>query len=69
MHGDVPFRVALVAVILVTVSVMVPFRRKAASSGERITYQEEGYLFAATLRFAGLLLWVSTLASQHFSNG
>ena len=62
MHGETPFRIALVIVILITMAIGIPYRIKAASSGERISHKEEGYLFAAILRIAGLLLWISTLA-------
>jgi protein-S-isoprenylcysteine O-methyltransferase Ste14 len=62
MHDESWFRLALVIVILITMAIGIPHRIKAAASGERISHKEEGYFFAATLRFAGLLLWISTLA-------
>ncbi len=62
MHGETSFQIALVVVILITMAIGIPYRLKAASSGERISHKEEGYLFAATLRIAGLLLWLSTFA-------
>ncbi len=62
MHDEAWFRLALVIVILITMAIGIPHRMKAASSGERISHKEEGYLFAATLRLSGLLLWISTLA-------
>lgn len=62
MQDESWFRLALVIVILISMAIGIPHRLKAAASGERISHKEEGYLFAATLRFAGLLLWISTLA-------
>lgn len=62
MHGETNFRIALVVVILITMAIGIPHRVRAASSGEKISHKEEGYLFAATLRVAGLLLWLSTFA-------
>jgi protein-S-isoprenylcysteine O-methyltransferase Ste14 len=62
LNGEIGFRITLVVVILITMAIGIPHRLKAASSGERISHKEEGYLFAATLRIAGLLLWLSTFA-------
>ena len=62
MHDETWFRIALVVVILITMTIGIPHRMKAAASGERISHKDEGYLFAAILRLAGLLLWISTLA-------
>jgi protein-S-isoprenylcysteine O-methyltransferase Ste14 len=62
MDDEAWFRIALVVVILVTMAIGIPHRLRAASSGERISYKEEGYLFAAILRLTGLLLGISTLA-------
>ena len=62
MQVETWFRIALVVVILITMAIGIPHRLKAASSGERISHEEEGYLFAAILRLAGLLLGISTLA-------
>ena len=62
MQGETGFRFALVIVILITMAIGIPHRMKAASSGEHISHKEEGYLFAVTLRIAGLLLWISTFA-------
>lgn len=62
MHEDTWFRLALAMVILITMAIGIPHRIKAAASGERISHKEEGYLFAGTLRAAGLFLGIITLA-------
>jgi protein-S-isoprenylcysteine O-methyltransferase Ste14 len=62
MQNENWFRLALVLVILITMAIGIPHRMKAAASGERISHKDEGCLFAATLRFAGFLLWISALA-------
>lgn len=62
MTADNPFRLALVIVIILTMAVVVYHRRQAAASGDRISYQQEGYLFAILLRLAGFCLWISTVA-------
>ncbi len=62
MHDETWFRIALLVVILITMAIGIPHRLKAAASDERISHKEEGYLFAATLRLAGLFLWSSTIA-------
>jgi protein-S-isoprenylcysteine O-methyltransferase Ste14 len=60
MPTEDPFRIALVAVIVLTMAVTAYHRLQAASSGEKISHREEGYLFATVLRLAGLVLWIST---------
>jgi protein-S-isoprenylcysteine O-methyltransferase Ste14 len=60
MPSEIPFRIALLAIIVVTMAIGVYHRWRAASSGERISHKEEGYLFAIVLRLCGLLLWLAT---------
>ena len=62
MTSEDPFRIALVIVILLTMTIGIYHRRKAASSGEKISRKNEGYVFATVLRLAGLCLWIVTLA-------
>jgi len=62
MALEVPFRVALLVVMLLTMTVTAYHRLQAASSGEKISRKEEGYVFAIVLRLAGLCLWVATFA-------
>lgn len=62
MSSEIPFRVALVIVIVLTMAVTVYHRLQAAASGESISHREEGYLFASVLRLAGLGLWIATFA-------
>ncbi len=59
MISETPFRIALVVVIVLTMAVTV-YHRVKASSGEKISHKDEGYVFATVLRLAGLLLWIST---------
>ncbi|MBL9082906.1 MAG: isoprenylcysteine carboxylmethyltransferase family protein [Planctomycetales bacterium] len=61
MPSENLFRIALVVVIALTTAVTVYHRFQAASSGEKISHESEGYVFAAVLRLAGLCLWISTL--------
>lgn len=60
MYSEIPYRVALVVVIALTMSVTVYHRLQAAKSGETISRKAEGYAFAITLRLAGLCLWIAT---------
>lgn len=62
MREELPFRVALLTMLIVTMSITGYFRWKAAASGERVSHREEGYLFATVLRLAGLSLWIATFA-------
>lgn len=60
MPSENPFRIALVIVIVLTMAVTVYHRLQAATSGEKISHKDEGYIFATVLRLAGLCLWVAT---------
>ena len=60
MPSENPFRIALVVVMLMTISVTAYHRWQAAKSGEKISHKEEGYVFAIVLRLVGLFLWIST---------
>lgn len=62
MADEIVFRWVLAIVVLTTVVILLRFRIKAASSGERISRREEGRTLAVALRGAGFLLWLSTLA-------
>lgn len=62
MTSENPYRIAVVVVMVLTVAVTAYHRIQAASSGEKISRQHEGYLFAATLRLSGLCLFIATLA-------
>jgi protein-S-isoprenylcysteine O-methyltransferase Ste14 len=62
MRSESPFRIALLVIFGLTVTVAAYHRHQAASSGEKISHKEEGYLFASVLRFIGLALWISTFA-------
>lgn len=66
MTSENPFRIALVVVIVLTMSVTFYHRVQAASSGEKITRKDEGYVFATVLRLAGLFLWLSTFGYLFF---
>lgn len=62
MTGEFPFRIALLVIVALAMSIAIPHRLRAAASGERISHREEGCVFAVILRLAGLLLWISTFA-------
>jgi len=62
MTSENPFRIAVVVVMVLTVAVTAYHRLQAASSGEKISRKDEGYLFAAVLRLSGLCLFIATLA-------
>ena len=62
MSPEDPFRIALLAIFSLTVAIVGYHRFQAAKSGDRITRKDEGILLAVSLRFAGLCLWVATLA-------
>lgn len=55
MNTETPFRISLTLVLVLTAAVSIPFRLKAAASGEKISHADEGYAFAATLRLIAIL--------------
>ena len=60
MPNETPFRISLLVVIILAMSIGAYHRLQAASSGEKISHKEEGYAFAIVLRLAGVFLWIST---------
>jgi protein-S-isoprenylcysteine O-methyltransferase Ste14 len=66
MPSENPFRVALIVVIVLTMAVTIYHRLQAASSGEKISRKEEGYVFAIVLRLAGFCLWIATFGYLFF---
>lgn len=62
MDSETPFRITLVVVILITMTIGLYHRIQAASSGEKISHKDEGYVFFAVLRLSGLCLGIATLA-------
>ena len=62
MPSDVPFRVALLAILGGTMIVVGYHRLKAAKSGEHISRRDEGLLLAVALRLSGLCVWMGTFA-------
>lgn len=63
MSPKTQFRVASIAILVLTMSIVIYHRLRAASSGEKISHREEGYLFTIVLRLAGLVLWIATFGS------
>ena len=61
MNTEIPFRIAVVVIFLMSVLVTLYFRIQAAASGERISRKDEGFLFALILRTLGLGLFLSTV--------
>ena len=61
MNSEMPFRIAVVVIFLMSVLVTLYFRIQAAASGEKISRKDEGVLFALLLRTLGLGLFLSTV--------
>jgi protein-S-isoprenylcysteine O-methyltransferase Ste14 len=59
---DVPFRIAVFAVLAAAVSIAAYHRVQAGKTGERFNRREEGLLLAVVLRLAGLAVWLATFA-------
>lgn len=58
---DGPYRIALVIMFALAMSIGVYHRWQARKSGERFDRRAEGLLLAIVLRLAGLVTWVATL--------
>lgn len=65
MPAENPYRLALAVVLVVTLSIGL-FHRLRAASGEKISHRAEGYAFAAILRLFGLALAVAVLGYFFF---
>jgi len=66
MPPETPFRIAVVAVMVLTSTITLYHRLQAAASGEKISRKDEGFLFAIVLRLSGLCLMVATIAYVAF---
>lgn len=66
MPPEVPFRIAVVAVMVLTLMITLYHRLRAASSGEKISRKDEGFLFAIVIRLSGVCLMVATIAYVFF---
>jgi protein-S-isoprenylcysteine O-methyltransferase Ste14 len=62
MTSETPYRIALSVVVLLTIAITAYHRLQAASSKEKISHAEEGYLFAFALRLLALPLLIFTVA-------
>jgi protein-S-isoprenylcysteine O-methyltransferase Ste14 len=62
MESETSFRIVLLVILVVTMSIAIYHRLRAAASRERISHEEEGCLFAIVLRLAGLLMWIAIFA-------
>ena len=60
MAGEIPFRIGLIVMFSLSMSIGIYYRLQAAASGDKISHVEEGYAFAAFLRLSGLALWLLT---------
>lgn len=61
MPDETPYRIAIIAIAVLTMPIGL-YHRLQAASGERISHREEGYLFAAALRLVGLTAAIAMLA-------
>lgn len=61
MSSELPFRIAVVVIFLMSVIVTLYFRIQAAASDEKISRRDEGLLFAVILRTLGIGLFASTV--------
>ena len=66
MPLETSFRIDVVAVMVLTSTITLYHRLQAASSGEKISRKDEGFLFAIVLRLSGLCLMVATIAYVAF---
>ena len=61
MPSETPFRLTLLALLVVTMSVGV-YHRVRARSGEKFDRRQEGLALAIVLRLAGMAAWIGTFA-------
>jgi protein-S-isoprenylcysteine O-methyltransferase Ste14 len=61
MPAEIPFRFAILLMLLATMSIGSYYRLQAAKTGERFDRRQEGIWLAIALRLAGLLTWLATV--------
>ena len=61
MSDEIPFRIALLVVIVLLTSVTIFFRRRAKAPNEKISHKEEGWIPYIALHSSAMVLWISTL--------
>lgn len=61
MNQDETFRVALIAIFLLTLPIGVYRRLKSQSTGEKLDRRQEGLFILATLRPVGIALWLGLI--------
>lgn len=61
MWEEIPFRIALLVVIVLLTSVTIFFRRRAMTPNEKISHEEEGWIPYLALHSSAMVLWLSTL--------
>ena len=62
MNQDFPFRPLMIAALLVTLAIALPYRIKSQATGEPLDRRQEGLFILATLRPIGAALWLSAVA-------
>lgn len=62
MIEDVPFRVALVVIFVLSLGTSLRYRFQAAASDEPVSRRDEGLILAAMLRLSGIALGLATLS-------
>lgn len=62
MHDDGPYRIALLAIMLVVLPVGIRHRVRSQATGEPLDRRQEGLFILTTLRPVGLVLWLSVFA-------
>lgn len=62
MTSEAPYRVAVLLILTVAMTIGSYHRLQAAKSGERFDRKQEGLVLAIVLRIAGLGLWFATFA-------
>ncbi|HVC94556.1 MAG TPA: isoprenylcysteine carboxylmethyltransferase family protein [Pirellulales bacterium] len=62
MNQELPFRVALLVVVVASVTIVALHYIGASVAGERVSRNGEGLLMLVSLRLAGLVLFAATMA-------
>ena len=58
---EIPYRIALIVILVLTMAVVIYHRLQAASGSEVVSPESQGYGWAIALRLAGVALWLSVL--------
>lgn len=69
MDSEIPYRIALIGIIIATMGVVLQQRKRAAGASDSVAQQVRRPGWTVGLRIAGNLLWLATLVYLAYPDG